>query len=86
MGKGTRKIAGEPAFSEETAGLYYLWGRKDPFTSKRETYVVFEPDENTSKLDYYIAHPNHYSINPYYTDWDWNSDHTSRWSSQKTIY
>lgn len=86
-------------------GLLYQWGRKDPFlsgqgiTNKKmaastlNTWPVVKTSEvleSHNAMNYSIAHPTTFLLNP--TDpWDWycTSDsyrNNSLWSSTKTIY
>lgn len=73
------------AFSENEAGLYYQWGRKDPFRMSCQS--IMTPDKDSGSVDYSITHPDTFMRNNYdMTDWDWNNEHTSYWASNKTIY
>lgn len=73
------------ASSDESIGLYYEWGRKDPFSPNKYKFIT--PNESTGTVAYSIANPNVYmSDNNEQTHWDWNYEHTARWSSKKTIH
>lgn len=73
------------ASSEESIGLYYQWGRKDPFTSAK--YDYFRPYENPVTVEYCISHPNTFIGGSYEsTNWDWNTEHTAIWTSAKSMY
>lgn len=74
------------AFSEEGTGLCYQWGRKDPFAYRKYTSIL--PDETNGTIEYSVAHPNEF-MGGYYDGinfWDWNHEHNSTWSSNKTVY
>lgn len=73
------------AKTEETGGLYYQWGRKDPFAPGKYNSTII--NENTGTVEYSISHPDTY-LKYYYddTNWDWNYEHSAKWSSTKTIY
>lgn len=74
------------AASDERSGLYYQWGRKDPFVSNTRNFI--EPDETTGSIKYSIMHPDIFISGNYddLVNWDWNYEHTARWSSKKSIY
>ena len=73
------------ASSDESIGLYYEWGRKDPFSPKKYKSII--PDESSGTVAYSISHPDIFMSNNYkLTDWDWNYEHTAIWSSSKTVH
>ncbi len=71
------------AYSEEGSGLCYQWGRKDPTPA---SYSYVDADGNTGSLEYSVSHPNTFMRNTDLSEWDWNTDHTSIWSTNKTMY
>lgn len=75
------------AFSPQSYGLYYQWGRKDPFLQQhRWSYEGVIANEETGKISYSINHPDVYISRSDLTRWDWNYEHTAQWSTNKTIY
>lgn len=75
------------AFSSQNYGLFYQWGRKDPFLQQhRWSYEGVLADEETGMISYSINHPDVYISRSDLTRWDWNYEHTARWSTNKTIY
>ena len=73
------------ATSEDEIGLYYQWGRKDPFISARNGYI--RPSGNPVTVEYCISHPYTFVGGGYEsTNWDWNTEHTAIWSYEKSIY
>lgn len=71
------------ATSDDGIGLYYQWGRKDPFASNK--YKRVKVDENTGSIEFSIAHPDVF-MDAMNEECDWNYEHTLTWSSNKTIY
>lgn len=78
-------------------GLYYQWGRKDPFvgsaaigvyTPKKTTYKwpgKVESNESRGTIEYSIEHPTTYIAGN--TDWLYiSSSGNNRWNHSKTIY
>ena len=74
-------------------GLYYQWGRKDPFvgmysdgrenpvkTAPSDVIYMVSPDDNTNRLEYCVMNPNVIVDNT-----SWNSDN-SLWAEKKTMY
>lgn len=73
------------ANSEETPGAYYQWGRKDPFLYGKYKYVSI--NEDTGTVAFSISHPDTYLSYRYeLSEWDWNYEHSSTWSSSKSVY
>ena len=73
------------ASSEEGIGLYYQWGRKDPFAPG--AYAYFRPSGTPITIEYCNSHPNTFIGGDYdSTNWDWNTEHTAIWSSSKSVY
>ena len=73
------------ATSEEGIGLYYQWGRKDPFASRKYNYYRASGDPIT--VEYCNSNPNVFIGGGYEsTNWDWNTEHTAFWSSTKSVY
>lgn len=73
------------AYSEDSRGLYYQWGRKDPFSYRHQYINTYE--ENPITLDFCNSHPNTFIGGGYDTTlWDWNNEHTATWSSTKSVY
>ena len=72
------------ASSDEGIGLYYQWGRKDPFAPNK--YIRNYPNDITGSVAYSILHPDSFNSNSDLTYWDWNMDHTARWSTNKTLH
>lgn len=73
------------ASSEEGIGLYYQWGRKDPFDSGGCDYFI--PSGAPITVEYCILHPNIFIRGDYgSTAWDWNTEHIARWSASKSVY
>lgn len=82
-------------------GLFYQWGRKDPFlgaSALKSSYMDYvapstitwpspvSSDESTGTIEYTISHPTTFiKYNKNNTDWYFGTDHT-RWQSEKTIY
>ena len=79
-------------------GLFYQWGRKDPFlgsSSRRANEAVpstiswpeaVQSDETTGTVDYTLAHPTTFVAgNEVNSDWQFNHDNTL-WTSSKSIY
>ena len=77
----------------KSLGLYYQWGRKDPFvgmysngsenpvkTAPTDAISIVSPDDNTNRLEYCVMNPN-----VIVDDTSWNSDN-SLWGEQKTKY
>ena len=72
-------VAGEEALTVEALGLYYQWGRKDPFPGPRDftdypskamlAGAQFTKDANQRTVEYGIAHPNEYSYGAGSCDW-----------------
>ena len=66
-------------------GLYYQWGRKDPFTYlgtvvPNEAIKTYSYSETANSIEYATQHPTEV-----YSGIDWDEDYTL-WSSTKTIY
>ena len=73
------------ASTEEGIGLYYQWGRKDPFCSTK--YEYFRPSGHPVTVEYCISHPNKFIGGDYEsTNWDWNTEHTAIWTTTKSVY
>lgn len=73
------------ASSEEDIGLYYQWGRKDPFCPGYYHRII--PNSKTGSVEYSILHPDTFFSGSYdSTNWDWNIEHTATWSSEKTVF
>ena len=77
----------------KSLGLYYQWGRKDPFvgmysngrenpvkTAPSDVIYMVSPDDNTNRLEYCVMNPN-----VIVDDSSWNSDN-SLWTERKTMY
>ena len=72
-------VAGEEALTVEALGLYYQWGRKDPFPGPQDFVdypskaklagAQFTKDANQRTVEYGIAHPNEYSYGAGSCDW-----------------
>lgn len=87
------------AGAPENAGLFYQWGRKDPFVGRYGPYstpqntttklpIAVEADASHGTIEYTIANPTTFILNGYGTS-DWLYDSSSvhqRWRSAKTIY
>ena len=83
-----------------TSGLFYQWGRKDPFRGVRAYKKVnnfipliattlkwpdeIESDANTGTIDYAIANPTTFIYGE--KDWCFIDPDILRWNSTKTIY
>ena len=73
------------ASTDESVGLYYQWGRKDPFCPRK--YEYFRPSGNPVTVEYCNSHPNKFVGGGYdWTEWDWNTEHTAKWTTIKSIY
>ena len=79
-------------------GLFYQWGRKDPFLSSSSNRAnedvlstiswpaAVQSDETTGTVDYTLAHPTTFvTKNDVNSDWQFNQDKTL-WTSSKSIY
>ena len=76
----------------KSLGLYYQWGRKDPFvgmysngkdpvkTAPSDAISMVSPDDNTNRLEYCVMNPNVIVDDSY-----WNNDN-SLWTEEKTKY
>ena len=72
-------VAGDTPLMVEALGLYYQWGRKDPFPGPRDfsdypskallAGAQFTKDANQRTVEYAIAHPNEYSYGSGSCDW-----------------
>jgi hypothetical protein len=78
-------------YDARSLGLFYQWGRKDPFVASDETWYNFakttlpdktyvESGSDTNTKGYAISHPTHVISNS-----TWNND-ASLWGIVKTIY
>lgn len=72
-------------------GLYYQWGRKDPFVGVwsfvGDSYKETDSSSDCGTIDFAVAHPTTFIEGRY--DWYYTSDGTvdnTRWQSRKTIY
>lgn len=88
-------VKGDPS----AAGLFYQWGRKDPFTFAGTRFpdgseswpAAVRSDAQKGTLDYSIAHPTVF-IGGNTSNWDWcysgneSSIEDSRWQNEKTIF
>lgn len=90
------------AKAPEDIGLFYQWGRKDPFVGRCGPNRFYERANTTMKLpvavksdaycgtiSYSIANPTTFILDGYDTSLDWLYDSSSghqRWRSAKTIY
>ena len=73
-------------------GLYYQWGRKDPFSYSGKSTITWpsrvESSAITCTVDYVTQNPTTYVYGTWSTEQDWhfsNRDNTL-WGSEKTIY
>ena len=73
-------------------GLYYQWGRKDPFSYSGKSTITWpsrvESSAITGTVDYVTQNPTTYVYGTWSTEQDWhfsNRDNTL-WGSEKTIY
>lgn len=82
-------------------GLFYQWGRKDPFIGSSTSQSRYEyeetpttvtwpesvpSDSNTGTIEYAIHHPMTF-IDGNQIDYDWHDSHDdTMWSEEKTIY
>ena len=88
--------------SSEALGLFYQWGRKDPFAGAASTNLNSmaltssdwpNPIQSAPGIDieYSIKHPTTFILcDPYSYDWFYSGSQTetdnTRWSTEKTIY
>ncbi|MCI6112077.1 MAG: hypothetical protein MR690_00635 [Rikenellaceae bacterium] len=64
----------------KTEGLYYQWGRKDPFSDREKTTNGFIQTSSSDALTYSIKEPSWWLSN-----WPPNNDYEG-WAKEKTIY
>ncbi len=79
LGALVAPVAGDNALTVEALGLYYQWGRKDPFPGPQDftdypskaklAGAQFVKDANQRTVEYGIAHPNEYSYGGGSCDW-----------------
>lgn len=79
-------------------GLYYQWGRKDPFVGMLPSTIEWPAPQSSAQssgnvtIDYVTEHPTtfvHYENIRYGYDWYWDSYYDvakNRWQTKKTIY
>ena len=101
MDRNLGATSAEPG-SVGALGLFYQWGRKDPFLSSSSicenltmnSTVAWPPavesDSSTGTIDYAIAHPITFIKNTRFTltsNYDWHyTTNDIRWRADKTIY
>lgn len=88
-------VKGDPS----AVGLFYQWGRKDPFTFAGTRFpdgseswpATVKSDVQKGTIDYSISHPTVF-IGGNSNNWDWcysgseSSEEDSRWQNEKTIF
>lgn len=73
------------SFSADSHGLFYQWGRKDPFQHHTASYTVIS-DNTKGTIEYSISHPTVLICRSNISDdWLYGQDN-NRWSERKTVY
>lgn len=76
---------------QSSTGLFYQWGRKDPFVGKGK-FIGDKPDPASSRsttgtIAYATQHPTTFILlNPDNEDWLYTGTISDRWGEAKTIY